>query len=48
MFKTIWGARRIGVGSFFWRETKFGKSFEKKKRKLIVCWNLNCLSERNE
>ena len=47
MFKTIWGARRIGVGSIFWRETRFGKEFGEKETK-VVCWNLNCLSERNE
>ena len=48
MFKMIWSARRIGVGSVFGGKRNLVRGFEKKKLKLIVCWNLNCLSERNE
>ena len=36
------------MGSVFGGKRKLVTSFEKKKRKLIVCWNLICLSERNE
>ena len=43
MFKTVLGARRIGGGSVFGGKRNFVGSFEKNKRKLIVCWNLNCL-----
>ena len=43
-----WGVRRIGVGSVFGGKGNLEGSYEKNKRKLIVCWNLNCLSERNE
>ena len=33
---------------FFGGKRNLVRSFEKSKRKLIVCWNLNCLSESNE
>ena len=43
--KRFLGAKRISVGSVFWRETNFGREFWEK---LIVCWNFECLCEKNE